>query len=223
MNSGSPDSPDRATSLARSLWAYFQLGHESRPADAILVLGSNDLRVAEHGAKLWLEGRAPLLVITGGRGRLTRDWQESEAEVFAGEAVRLGVPRDKILLETESTNTGENIRFTRRLVEEQGLDLEGWLLVAKPYLERRGYATFVHFWPGKELTVTSPPIGFDEYPLDGGTPDLLIHRLVGEVYRLLVYPRLGYQAQQDVPPEVLVAYEELLGLGYDRYLVKVTG
>lgn len=213
---------ERATGLAQTIWSYFQLGHEIRPADALLVLGSNDLRIAEYGARLWLEGRAPLMVITGGRGRLTRQWEEPEAEVFAGVASRRGVPRDRMLLETESTNTGENIRFTRKLVEEVACRAERWLLVTKPYMERRAYATFVHFWPGKEVTVTSPPIRLEEYPMEGITPELLIHRLVGEVHRLLVYPRLGYQAAQDVPEEVMAAYRELREMGYERYLVRET-
>jgi hypothetical protein len=41
--------------LARTLWQYHQLGHELSPADAIFVLCSHDIAVAERGAQLFLD------------------------------------------------------------------------------------------------------------------------------------------------------------------------
>ena len=81
---------------------------------------------------------------------------EPEAERFARIAMNMGVPRENILIEKNSTNTGENVQFTRRLVEEQGLDLQTFILVQKPYMERRAFATFLRYWPDKRLIVTSP-------------------------------------------------------------------
>src|SRR5918996_3502141 len=102
---------DRIRSLAHRLWRYHQLDHELVPADAIMVLCSHDVAVAERGAQLFLEGWAPLLIFSGGRGAITgRLWQEPEAERFARIAVDLNVPPEQILIEPNSTNTGENIR-----------------------------------------------------------------------------------------------------------------
>ena len=78
------------------------LGHDLEPADVILALGSNDVRVGEHAARLFLRGLAPLLVCSGHVGRLTAGrFEKSEAETFADAAVRLGVPRSAILLEDD--------------------------------------------------------------------------------------------------------------------------
>ena len=143
--------------LAETLWDYHLMKHEIAAADAILVLCSHDERVAERAAQLFHEGWAPLVIFSGGHGSITKTlWSEPEAERFARIAVGLGVPRESILIEAHSTNTGENIEFTKRLLAERGLDLQKFILVQKPYMERRAFATFRKLWPEKDLIVTSP-------------------------------------------------------------------
>src|SRR5215467_7495530 len=96
--------------LAQKLWDYHHLNHDLEKSDLILALGSNDLRVADRAAELYLQGWAPLLVLSGNAGVLTRErFRKPEAEMFAEIALKRGVPESAILIETESTNTGENI------------------------------------------------------------------------------------------------------------------
>jgi uncharacterized SAM-binding protein YcdF (DUF218 family) len=207
--------------LARILWDYMRLGHELAPADAILVLGSNDVRVGEHGARLFLRGLAPLIVCSGNVGRLTAGtFEKSEAETFADAAVRLGVPREAILLECRSTNTGENIDFSRALLASRGLHPSRVILVQKPYMERRAWATFKRRWPEPDLQVTSPPIPYDQYPMPDIPRDLVIDILVGDVQRVRVYAEQGFQIPQPMPPEVWSAWEELVARGFTGHLVR---
>ncbi len=134
---------DRVRALAERIWHYHQLNHQLVAADVILVLCSYDTAVAERAAQLFLEGWAPRLIFSGGLGSITkRLWSEPEADQFAKVAVRLGVPPASILIENQSTNTGENVLFTRRLLGEKGIDPKTFILVQKPYMERRSYATF---------------------------------------------------------------------------------
>ncbi len=49
----------------------------------------------------------------------------------------------------------------------------------------------------------------------------LIQVMVGDFQRILIYPRLGFQVSQEVPPEVMQAFEELVQLGYTRDLLKL--
>src|ERR671917_247981 len=100
---------EQTYALAETLWNYHRMNHPVAKADAILVLCSHDERVAERGAQLFLEGWAPLLIFSGGQGAITKAlWDEPEAERFARIAVSLNVPRERILIEPNSTNTGEN-------------------------------------------------------------------------------------------------------------------
>lgn len=91
--------------LANKLWDYHHVNQSLEKSDCILVLGSHDLRVAERGAELFLQGLAPYIIFSGGLGNFTKEiWDESEADKFATVAMNMGVPRDAILIENRSTN-----------------------------------------------------------------------------------------------------------------------
>ena len=214
----------RTHKLAEKIWHYHQMKHQLEKADAILVLCSHDKRVAETGAQLFLQGWAPLLIFAGGLGSVTRGmWTEPEADQFARIAIGMGVPGDRILIENRSTNTGENILFTRKLLAEHGIDPERFILVQKPYMERRSFATFRKVWPEKSVLVTSPRVSFDEY-LEGYSNEKLskddvISIMVGDLQRIRLYPEKGFQIQQEVPQDIWAAYEELIKAGYNQRLV----
>jgi hypothetical protein len=95
---------EEALRLARVIWDYRQLHQSAVPADVIIALGTNDLRVAEFAADLYLRGYGKTLVCTGGVAHqgdlLATTWPRTEAEMYADVAVRCGVPRERILLET---------------------------------------------------------------------------------------------------------------------------
>lgn len=215
---------DRIRALAEKLWRYHQLDHQLAHADVILVLCSHDTAVAERGAQLFLEGWAPLLIFSGGLGAITRHlWREPEADQFAQIAVNMAVPPASILIENRSTNTGENIVFTKQLLAEKSLDPRRFIVVQKPYMERRSYATFKKHWPEKEVLVTSPRVSLDEYlhhyANKALSSDDVVSIMVGDLQRLRLYPARGFQIPQDVPDDVWHAFEELVRAGYKRHLI----
>ncbi len=206
--------------LAKILWDYNHLEMPLQKSTAILVLGSHDLRVAQHGANLFLQGCAPLLIFSGGYGRLTQHlFQQPEAHVFAEVALRMGVPAERILVEDRSTNTGENIQFTRQLLQQRGLEISSFILVQKPYMLRRTYATFKMQWPDKAFLVSGPPIPYEDYPNETISREALINILVGDTQRIQVYPQKGFQVYQEIPAEVWLAFRELVARGYTAHLI----
>jgi len=210
--------------LAGRLWDYHHMNHRLERSEVILVLCSHDTAVAERGAALYLEGWAPLLVFSGGLGVITKNlWSEPEAELFAGIAREMGVPDERILVETRSANTGENVQFTRTLLAGRGPEPQSLILVQKPYMERRAYATFKNYWPGPRVFVTSPQVSFEDYLRSYSnralTEDDVVGIMVGDLQRLRVYPEKGFQIPQEIPADVWAAYEELVRAGYDKYLV----
>ncbi|KAJ3845028.1 DUF218 domain-containing protein [Lentinula raphanica] len=222
-----PASIDADASL---IYNYHRLHHQLSPASAIFCLCSLDTRVAIRAADLYLLGLAPLLIFSGGSGTLTegRFGGVPEAEIFATIAREMGVPDDAMVVETRSTNTGENVRFTHALLEEKGLlgGIESFILVQKPYMERRTYATFVKQWPAVdivagrtvEFSVTSPELEWDEYPNGENPRDLVINVMVGDLVRIREYPARGFQIPQDIPSEVWAASERLISAGYTQHL-----
>jgi uncharacterized SAM-binding protein YcdF (DUF218 family) len=216
---------DRIRALAEKIWDYHHVNHQLSQSDAILVLCSHDTVVAARGAELFLEDWAPLLIFAGGLGAITRRlWREAEADQFARIAAEMGVPEDRILIENRSTNTGENVLFTKQLLVEKGLDPQTFIVVQKPYMERRSYATFRRVWPEKQVRVTSPRLSLDQYlrecSHDALSPADVIGIMVGDLQRIRVYPAKGFQIHQDVPDDVWQAYEELVRAGYDKYLLE---
>jgi uncharacterized SAM-binding protein YcdF (DUF218 family) len=194
-------------------------------ADAIFCLCSLDTRVAVRAADLYLQGLAPLLIFSGGSGKPTESrFTEPEAEVFSAIAVARGVPAEAIITEVKSTNTGENVRFTYALLLErygvEGLP-KSLILVQKPYMERRTYATFCKQWPdvtGVSFSVTSPQLRFDEYFDEENPRELVINIMVGDLVRIKEYPAKGFQIEQEIPNEVWKAKDRLVACGYDKHL-----
>ncbi|KAI1454020.1 DUF218 domain-containing protein [Annulohypoxylon moriforme] len=204
------------------LYNYHQL-HMSldKDVDAVFCLGSLDPRVAVRAAQLFLDGYGRYLIFAGGVGRLTKGrYDKPEAEVFADIALEMGVSKDKLLIEPHSTNTGENIQFTYALLEEKGLQLNSFLLVQKPYMERRTYATFKKQWPDPDakIAVTSPQLQWSEYPNESNPEDLVINIAVGDLIRIQEYPAKGFQIPQVVPIHVWEATQRLISAGYNTHL-----
>ncbi|KQB08898.1 YdcF family protein [Vibrio metoecus] len=195
------------------LWNYLQLHQQPKPADVILVLGSNDLRVAEHAAKLYHQGLAPRVLFSGGLGRFTQGvFEQTEAETFAAIAKEAGVPEEALLLETQSTNSGENMLFSHQVLTQQAHPAQRILLLQKPYMERRAYATFLQQWPEsvESVQVTSPSGGFFDYLTSELTSDFVLNAMLGDFERIRDYPDLGFQIKQPIPEPVTLAYQTLL-------------
>jgi len=205
------------------LWDYHQLNQTPREADIIFVLGSHDLRVAEYGASLFLNGLAPWIVFSGGVAHegdlLKTGWELSEAEMFAQIAESFGVPRNRMILESKAKNTGENVRFTEKILREEKIPYDRILAVQKPYMERRAWATIKVYWPEKELTLCSPPLSLEEYPNKHIGRNEMIHIMVGDLQRIAEYPTRGFQIVQEIPENVMSAYNLLVRNGYTRHLI----
>ena len=116
------------TSFADRLIAPLLLSDSSGHADAIVVLGAgvigdcvpnlNSTRRILRGARLFRDGRAPLLVLSGG----APTGECAVADAMMTVARELGLPQDKILIERQSHSTRENGELTARLLRQQGVE-----------------------------------------------------------------------------------------------------
>jgi len=209
--------------LARIIWDYLWVPQEAVPADVIVALGTNDLRVAEFAAELFLRGYGATLVCTGGVAHqgdlLETRWEKTEAEMYADVATSRGVPRERILLETRATNTAENIRFARDLLSRLEIRPRNIVLAVKPFMRRRVWATLPIEWPEMPATIASPRMTLDQYFTDELGPEKIINIMMGDLQRVWVYGRKGWAAPQPLPDEVREAYLKLAARGFTRHLI----
>jgi uncharacterized SAM-binding protein YcdF (DUF218 family) len=122
--------------LVKSLeWQYMPLA-EIPETDVIVILGGGTQPFVYprpgpevddagdriiYGARLYREGKAPFVLVTGGR----LPWSfssEGAAREMTDLLVFMGVPNDAILLEGQSANTYENAVFTKRILEPMGIN-----------------------------------------------------------------------------------------------------
>jgi hypothetical protein len=223
---------DAEVRAAEIVYQFHQLRQTPIPADVVIALGTNDLRVAEYAADLFLRGYGKWLLCTGGVAHqgdlLETPWGDraTEAEMYAEVAARKGVPRARILLEKRARNTAENLRFSREVVREAGLPVRNVLVVVKPFMERRAWATFAVEWPEMAATVASQPELRASLQAYCSTPELplekIVHILMGDLQRIWVYGAKGWSAAQRVPEEVMDAYRMLKAAGWTRHLLAPT-
>lgn len=207
---------------AQTLWDFQRMGHKLRPCSVAVGLGSHDLGVADTTAELYHQGLFPLVVFTGATSRTTQErMPRGEAEHYRERALELGVPEHAILVEPNARNTGDNIRFSRAILEERRVPVSSVVLVSKPYEERRSYATARKLWPGVEWVCASSPMTLPEYVDSIGDARLVLDMMVGAQQRLMIYPGQGYMIEQEIPDDTKAAYERLCTDGFTSRLVQL--
>lgn len=218
---------EEVKNLATIIWDYHHVHQLLQKVDVILVLGSHDLRIPKYAAQLFVEGYAPRIIVSGGVAHnddlLKTSWEKTEAEMFADVMIESGVDHNRIMLEKEAKNTGENFSLSREILEANGVDFTSALVITKPYMERRAFATGAKQWSDKEIIVSSPPIPFDEYFSEyvnnETSPDAILNIMMGDLQRIDVYGRKGFQIPQEIPDEVWEAFHRLKELGYTKHLL----
>ena len=207
------------------IWDYLCLHRQPQKADVIVGFGNFNTDIARRAAELYLQGYAPKVLFTGGLGRNTEGLlPEPEAVRFARVAMECGVPEKDILLEEKSTNTKENIDFTRDLLQQQGIAHNHILGIHQPFMERRIAAAMGVYWPEQSFSVTSPQVTIPEYlrraKQQGISENASVSVIVGDFQRIELYAQKGYQLPQYIPPEAWEAFHTLVAMGFDKQLTK---
>jgi len=143
-------------------------------ADAVVVLGgsfssgngryiypdaSGSVDRYWHAARIYLEGKAPIVIVSGGRSpHLTAG--RTEAEMGSLFLQDLGVPSDAIILDKLSLSTRDHAIYLQQIVEDQGL--ESLMVVTSARHMRRSMETLQGLVPilipvATDFTVTDNP------------------------------------------------------------------
>ncbi len=221
MSGHVPEVTDASWQDTRIVWNYHLTKHELRPCSAAIGLGSHDLGVAALAARLHHDGLFPVVVFSGATSPTTvARFPRGEARHYREHAIELGVPEHAILVEPTAVNTGQNIERSRAVLQQAGIPVTSVLLISKPYMERRAYATCRHVWPEVDVICASESLDLDDYAKTIGNERLVIDMLVGDLQRIIEYPKQGFAIAQDVPDSVLAAYERLIHAGFTTRLLR---
>ena len=91
-------------------------------------------------------------------------------------------------------------------------------------MERRACATLERQWPdaATAMTVTSPQLGFKDYCAFTAHRQYktTINLMVGDLQRIIEYPKRDLQTSQIIPGDVMSAFWQLVEAGYDKHLIK---
>jgi hypothetical protein len=188
--------------------------------DLMLLFGGSMPPTWAVAAEAVEAGEVGTLMLVGGRGHTTDallaamgldDADLTEADVMAGWLRDVHGIED-VLLETESTNCGNNVTLAERVARRHGLRPRTVALVQDPTMQRRMDARFRHTWSlGGAVAVNRPgPDSRDAWPVERWRALVL-----GEVPRLRddaegYGPRgRNHIAHVDVPDEVEAAFGAL--------------
>ena len=206
---------------AKVLFEY--LGQQFIPnkPNFILVLGSSDLRVAEFASQYYIQNPTDFIVVSGGYGKITKDlWNVSEAKKFSDLMIKNGVPDEKIYLDEEATNTGDNIQNAKAIIQQNNLTATEGILITKPYMTKRAFNTASKQWSEIRWSSVSENISFDDYLSTVDDKDKFINVLVGDLQRIKVYGDKGFQIKENVPKNVWNSFEYLSENGFNKFVIK---
>lgn len=207
------------------LWEFMRMNQEIEKSDCMIVLGCSDVKVGDIAIDLYKQGLADKVIFTGGYGKITKNiWNVPEADKFAEIAISNGIPKNKIFIENKSTNTIENFKFTKELIENEKLDINSIIFVCRPYVEKRTWACYKKYMQEYKGYIASEKISCKDYMLNYAIPNVpknaWINVLVGDIQRMKIYADRGLQISVEIPNNVWNAYEELIKRGYNRDLLK---
>lgn len=210
--------------LVQILWDYLKLDEPLEKADLIIAMGNHDTRTAEYAADLFNQGCADQILFVGGFGKVTKDlWNVPEALKFKEIAMAKGVPEEKIILETESTDTIRNMTFGKALLKKNNIKHDKVIWVGKPYMGKRTAATLKVFWKEPRFILVCRKDSLEEYlnwydenPFV--SKDDVLQIIVGDLQRLKIYVDHDSSLGEPIPENVMDAYNKLLSLGFNKRL-----
>lgn len=188
-----------------------------------IVMGGWDTRVVDRAVAFFKGNYADYLLMTGGAGgRNLEGHEKPQAHVFRDRALKMGVPQDSILVDDKSTNTGENVQYAKKVLDEKGISVDRALFVHMATSLMRDYQVILKQGEGIEPVMASPKIGFSFYEGNLVSRTGMIEDMVGDAHRLWAHAP-HFLDTPFVPEVVRNSFLYLAEKGYDSHLVRENG
>ena len=205
------------------LWDYLCLDTTPKKSECIIGLGSILTLIPKKCAELYKNGLGEYIIFSGNCGKGTKGVISiTEAERFKTIALDEDVPENRILIEPNATNTYENYKYIKKVLANNNLNPNSFLIVGKPYQERRALLIANIELSNKKYEVASFNITLHDY-LDFVKKDEfmnvedVINEMVGEISLISKTPQYGLQSEEQIPDEVMKSYNKIVAAGYNKY------
>ena len=141
---------------------------EDKPekADAVFLPGGSHPKQPEYAAELYHKGFARLLVLSGGVSVKRVKWPgvQSKAEIYNGNyksdyefftdvLLKNGVPASAIIGEDKSGHTRDNAFYSRKVLDENKIEIKTALIVCKAFHARRCLMLYQMAFPDVKIKV----------------------------------------------------------------------
>jgi len=157
----------------RKITDYIFLKSNPQKADLALVFGTRHQEAINKVFELYRDELIPIILISGGINRVTG---ENEALEMSNNLIQLGVKKEDIILEEQSTNSLENVLFSKQIISEKiGFDkIKKIIAIVKHYHSRRALMTLKKHFP---KTIELIPATYEIY---GFTMDNWFNNEIGK-------------------------------------------
>ena len=145
---------------------YIFVADEPEKADAIFLPGGSHPEQPEYAADLYHKGYAKWLIPSGGISVKADKWQgvrskadiyngdyQSDCEFFTDVLIKNGVPTNAIIGEYKAGHTRDNAFFSRKIIDEKGIEINSAIIVCKAFHARRCLMLYQMAFPEGSIKV----------------------------------------------------------------------
>lgn len=174
---------------------FIFVADEIQKVDAIFLPGGSHPEQPEYAAELYRKGYAKWLIPSGGVSVKRDKWPgvRSKAEIYDGDYhsdceffidvfLKNDVPTSAIIGEDKSGHTRDNAFFSRKVVDESGIEIKTAMIVCKAFHARRCLMLYQMAFPDVNFIVC-PVHCFDITKENWHTTEAGIDRVLGELAR----------------------------------------
>lgn len=205
------------------LWDYLCLNTKPEKSECIIGLGSILTLIPKKCAELYKKDLGEYIIFSGNCGKGTKGVISiTEAERFKNIAIEESIPKNQILIEPDATTTYENYKYIKKVLASNNLNPNSFLIVGKPYQERRALLIANLEFTDKKYEVASFNLSLNDY-LDFVKKDEfmkvedVINEMVGEISLIIKAPKYGLQSEEKLPTKVIDSYNKIVTSGYNKY------
>ena len=183
------------TKMIQDITDFIFISDEIEQSDVIFLPGGSDPAIPEKAAKLYRMGASPILLPSGGVSIKTGVFNgvrrkmeiysgnyKTDCEFYTDVLLKNGVSKSAIIEENKSGYTKENALLSRKILDENKIEINSAIVICKSFHARRCLMCYQLAFPMAKIhicTVDAYDISRDNwYTFDYG-----IERVLGELSR----------------------------------------